>query len=108
MSAAPPVVLPIIEISGEPTAAARGTLVDWLAPDLLIEIATFDIGPVNCAPTTPTSLVDTTVNAGFGVTVDAPAEVVAGDPIPVNVDVDNEQNVGVTGASLAVAGGPCL
>ncbi|MEL7207661.1 MAG: S-layer homology domain-containing protein, partial [Actinomycetota bacterium] len=105
-----PVVLPEVAMSAVPTAAAAGTTIDWLAPDITLNGTLIFPITVDCTPTSPTVLISTAVNAATPrVDVDqAPhaASVLADADLPYSLDVENTGNVPLTGVSLAVAGAP--
>jgi uncharacterized repeat protein (TIGR01451 family) len=101
-----PVVLPQMRVTGEPTAAARGTNVQWRAPKILINVQTANIGNVPCNPNNPNTVVLSTRVAPANPILDVDKSVnqqaaLPGQTVTYTVDVRNRGNVDLTGVTVA-------
>jgi uncharacterized repeat protein (TIGR01451 family) len=101
-----PVVLPQLRVTGAPTAAARGTNLQWRAPKITVNVQTANIGNVPCNPNNANTVVLSTRVAPANPILDVDKSVsqqaaLPGQTVTYTVQVRNRGNVGLTGVTIA-------
>jgi uncharacterized repeat protein (TIGR01451 family) len=106
-----PVILPQLQVTGKPTAAARGTTLQWRAPKITVNVQTASIGNVACNPNNANTVVLTTRVAPENPILDIDKSVnqqaaLPGQTVTYTVEVRNRGNVDLTGVAVTDAVAP--